>query len=136
MSVASLEAKLNRLQSEKKKLKDRKSAVEKIIKKLDKKPVDDVDDIKKSGKKTADFLDKGVNGVDLIDCVVIDIQSAVKSGHKLDDWEEKVWFSKEIQRIGTEIERIDWEIQQVKAQIQAARKAERAAALAKLKEIF
>ena len=114
----------------------RKESVEKIEKKLDKKPADDVDDIKKSGKKTADLLVKGVEGIKQIEHVANDIRSSAKSGHRLDDWDEKNWLSKEIRRLANEIDRIEREIEQIKAQIRAAREAERAAALTKLKEIF
>lgn len=134
MSVASLEAKLDRLKAEQKKLKKRKSAVEKIIKKLNKKPVDDVDDIKKGGKKTADYLEKGVDGIPHIDTIVADIRTSAKTAHKLDRWEEKTYFSKEVSRLASRIDALDREIAQVKAEIKAAREAERAAALAKLKD--
>ncbi len=124
------------MKAEQKRLKDRKSAVEKVVKKLDKNPVDDVDDIKKSGEKTADILEKGVDGIKHIESVASDIRDSAKSGHRLDKWEEKSWFNKEISRLKNEIDEIEHKIEQVKAEIQAAREAERVAALAKLKEVF
>lgn len=136
MSVASLEAKLSRLQSEKKKLKNRKSAVEKIVRNLGKRPADDVDDIRKSGKKTAEHLEKAVEGIGSIDRVADDIRASARSAHGLDEWAEKDWLSKETQRLENEIEDTDRQIDRVSAQLRAAQEAERAAALEKLKAIF
>lgn len=136
MSVASLETKLSRLQSEKKKLKKRKSAVEKIVKKLGKRPADDVDDIKKSGKKTAEELEKAVEGVGCIDHVADNIRASAESAHRLDNWDEKSLLNKEIRRLESKIKETEREIEKVRAQISAVREAERAAALEKLKAIF
>lgn len=136
MSVASLEAKLKRLKSEKEKLKNRKSAVEKILKKLGKKPADDIDDIKKSGKKTADFLEKGVDGIRRIEILASDVRSSAQSGHRLDVWDETMWFNKEIDRLADEIQKTEREIERVKTEIQAAREAELAATLKKIAEFF
>ena len=136
MSVANLEARLKRLKSEKERLKDRKSAVEKVLKKLEKKPADDIDDIKKSGKKTADSLATGVDGIKRIAIVASEVRSSAQSGHRLDNWEEKTWFNKEIDRLAYEIQKTEREIECVKAEIQAAREAELAAALGKVAELF
>lgn len=136
MSVANLEARLKRLKSEKERLKDRKSAVEKVLKKLEKKPADDIDDIKKSGKKTADSLATGVDGIKRIEIVASEVRSSAQSGHRLDNWEEKTWFNKEIDRLAYEIQKTEREIECVKAEIQAAREAELAAALGKVAELF
>lgn len=134
MSVASLEAKLDRLQAKKKKLEKRKSGVEKIVKKLGKKPEDDVDDIKKGGKDTAKAIEKGVTGVRHVDNLVDDLRASASSAHKLDTWKEKDWLNKEIRRLENEIDQLEREIKQVKADIREAKAAERAAALEKLKE--
>ena len=136
MSVANLEARLKRLKSEKERLKDRKSAVERVLKKLEKKPADDIDDIKKSGKKTADSLATGVDGIKRIEIVASEVRSSAQSGHRLDNWEEKTWFNKEIDRLAYEIQKTEREIECVKAEIQAAREAELAAALEKVAELF
>lgn len=136
MSVASLEAKLSRLQSEKKKLQKRKSAVKKIVKKICKQPTDDVDDIRKSGKKTAEYLEKAVKGVGHIDRITDDIRTSAKSAHGLDEWGEKSWLSKEVNRLENEIEDMERQIERISAQLREAREAERAAALEKFKEIF
>lgn len=134
MSIASLEAQLNRLQGEKKKLKNRKSSVEIIVKKLNRGPVNDVDDIKKSGGRTADLLGKAVEGVKHITSVADDFRVSAKSGHGLDEWGEKTWLNKEILRLEKEIEKVEREIQRVKAELRAAREAARIAALQRLKE--
>lgn len=133
MSIASLEKKLNKLQGKNKKLKSRKVSVEKIVKKLNRKPADDVEDIKKSGRKTADLLEKAVEGVGHIANVADDIRVSARSGHSLDEWEEKEWLNKEILRLEKEIEKVEREIQRVKAELQAAREVVREAALQKLR---
>ena len=118
MSIASLEKKLNKLQGKNKKLKSRKASVEKI---------------KKSGRKTADLLEKAVEGVGHIANVADDIRVSARSGHSLDEWEEKEWLNKEILRLEKEIEKVEREIQRVKAELQAAREVVREAALQKLR---
>lgn len=133
MSIASLEKKLNKLQGKNKKLKSRKASVEKIVKKLNRKPADDVEDIKKSGRKTADLLEKAVEGVGHIANVADDIRVSARSGHSLDEWEEKEWLNKEILRLKEEIKQVERDIQKVKAELQAAREAAREAALQKLR---
>lgn len=133
MSIASLEKKLNKLQGKNKKLKSRKASVEIIVKKLNRKPADDVEDIKKSGRKTADLLEKAVEGVGHIANVADDIRVSAMSGHSLDEWEEKEWLNKEILRLKEEIKQVERDIQRVKAELQAAREAAREAALQKLR---
>lgn len=136
MSVASLEARLNRLNAERRALQNRQSGVEKAIKELDRTPPQDADDAKKRALKAANYLEQGANGIGALTIIVSDIRSAAGAGHKLDHWEAKDFLNREVQRLRNEIGQVDQEIRRVKSEIQAAREAERAAAMAKLMDMF
>ena len=137
MSVASLEARLNRLNTERRTLQNRQSGVEKAIKELERMPPQDADYARKRALDAANYLEQGTNdSIGSLKNIVSDIRSAAGAGHKLDHWEAKDFLNREVQRLKNEIGQVDQEIRRVKAEIQAAREAERAAAMAKLLDIL
>lgn len=124
MSLWSLRNRLSQLQTEEKTLKKRKSAVEDIIKKLGKKPVDNLDDSISAAKNTASYLSSGVSGSNRLRTISDDVSRKAQSGLGLDVWSDKDYLNREVARLETEISSVQRDIQRVKAQI---REAERAA---------
>lgn len=127
MSVSSLNSQISQLKSERKNLESRKSSVNKIIKKIGKDPADDMDNIKKYARSTADALSKGVSGSSRANSVAEKCRKKANTGCSLDHWEEKDRLNQEIRRIESRINEIDREIKRLEVQLQAAQEAERAA---------
>lgn len=124
MSLWSLRNRLSQLQTEEKTLKKRKSAVEDIIKKLGKKPIDNLDDSISAAKKTASYLSSGVSGSNPMRIISDDVSRRAQRGLGLDVWLDKDYLNREIARLETEISSVQRDIRRVKEQI---REAERAA---------
>jgi len=127
MSIEYLQYRLWQLQNEQHELINRRDAVERIIRKIDREPVNDLADIKKAASKTATTLSESALGSSRFRTITEATRDKSDSYFGLNHWEEKDYLNREINRINTRINELSWEISSVKAQIEAEREAQRRA---------
>ena len=117
MSNSSSDARLKQLRKERKDLENRKKSVSNIIKKIDKKPVNDVDNIRSFANSTATALPQGVKGAKRINTLADACRSKARTACALDQWDEKSKLNLEVKRIERRIEDIDREIRKIEAEM-------------------